>query len=490
MHAPSKGRVGGHLVLVLTLALTGNLVACGGSQPEAQWARTVQPVPMGSFFDSVAVDSLGSVYAAGDLWGAGTLNFGNNVTAAGTSGGTNVLLAKYDSSGQALWAQTFAANGSNFNSVAVDFAGNVYATGYVSTASGPINVGNGITLTESSTAFSAVLVKYNSLGIPQWAQTVASSPDASAFSSMAVDSAGNVYAAGFIGGAGTYDFGNNVMVTSTATIQYSTIEQASNVVLVKYSSSGVPLWAQTVTSASGPSGFASVVVDSAGSVYAAGGIASAQDYDFGNGVNATSTPVGDPVAAQECGSVVLVKYNSSGIAQWAQTCSFGGSGFESVAVDSVGSVYAAGYVMGTQSYDFGNGVTATGISGPNVNCGVAGPESLVVVKYDASGIAEWARTVSTARTSGLSLAISSSGSVFAAGNRLLVKYNSSGISQSANSAEGSGEASFSAVAVDSTDNVYLAGGISGTMDFGVNVTATGAYEGAGSGWSALLVKYR
>jgi hypothetical protein len=66
---------------------------------------------------------------------------------------------------------------------------------------------------------------------------------------------------------------------------------------------------------------------------------------------------------------VLVKYNSSGQAQWAKTVEAGtvadASFFSSVAVDISGNVYAAGSQEGILNY--GNGVTATGTySGSNV----------------------------------------------------------------------------------------------------------------------------
>ena len=91
-----------------------------------------------------------------------------------------------------------------------------------------------------------------------------------------------------------------------------------------------------------------------GSVYAAGYITGTGTYNFGNSVTATGTFTGS--------NIVLVKYNSSGVAQWAQTVTAGSNelGFNSVSVASDGSVYAAGYIYGTGTYNFGNSVTATG----------------------------------------------------------------------------------------------------------------------------------
>jgi hypothetical protein len=64
-----------------------------------------------------------------------------------------------------------------------------------------------------------------------------------------------------------------------------------------------------------------------------------------------------------------VKYSSSGVAQWAQTVTAGNgySGFTGVSVASDGSVYAAGFIDGTDTYNFGSSVTATGSnSGDNI----------------------------------------------------------------------------------------------------------------------------
>ncbi len=101
----------------------------------AQWAQTVTAGTGDSFFTSVsAVASDGSVYAAGYIQGNGTYNFGNSVTATGTStGGINIVLVKYNSSGVAQWAQTVTAgsDSSNFFGVSVASDGSVYAAGYI-----------------------------------------------------------------------------------------------------------------------------------------------------------------------------------------------------------------------------------------------------------------------------------------------------------------------------------------------------------------------
>ena len=445
-----------------TTSPTGGATRSGGTSNSAgttsipnpatgtQWARTEIEHATESLISSAAVDSSGNVYAVGQLWGPGTVNFGNSATVTGVSNGYNALLVKYDSQGTVQWGQTVTAipDRSQFYSVAVDSSGNVYAAGYVSGASGAVDFGNGVTVTKSDTFLNAVLVKYDSSGIAQWARTVTAGSSESSFSSVAVDSSGNVYEAGSIAGTGTYEFGNGVATTGATSNSPIANQEGGNLVLVKYDSSGIAQWAQTVTAGSGGSGFSSVAVDSSGNVYAAGSIGGPETYDFGNGVTATGT-LGSGAFAGLAGPgyVVLIKYNTSGIAQWAQTVTTGGpnSIFDSVAVDSSGNVYAAGSLYGAGTYDFGNGATAT--------ASTEGTNYVVLVKYNSLGIAQWARS-------------------------------------SVNG--GSSDAILASVTVDSMDNVYAAGGVGGTgvVDFGNNLTVTGTKVDAGPGWSALLVKYQ
>ena len=248
------------------------------------------------------------------------------------------------SPGGAQWAQTVisGAGASQFNAIAVDSADDIYAAGYVS-GTGQYDFGNSVTLTTTALVDNLipVLVKYNSTGKAQWAQTVSciSCTAYSQFKSVAVDSANNVYAVGEIDGGAQYDFGNSVtaMAEGTGAGGY-------NLVLVKYSPYGVAQWARTVVAQLDPkysygsedSWFNSVAVDSAGNIYAAGSVEEDGQYDFGNSVIVTETGSTD----HRC---ILVRYDSSGTARWAQSGS-GDSLFNSVAVDSSGDVYAAGQV--------------------------------------------------------------------------------------------------------------------------------------------------
>ncbi|GHV88259.1 hypothetical protein AGMMS50267_06190 [Spirochaetia bacterium] len=393
----------------------------------ALWAKTVTAGTSATTFTSVAVDGAGNVYAAG-YKNSGATTYGGSVVVT-TTAYISAVLVKYDSSGDVQWAKSVTATDvSQFKSVAVDSTGNVYAAGYQS-QTGSYDYGNSITVAGGISGDNAVLVKYNSSGDAQWAKTVTAGAVMAVFESVAVDNAGNVYAAGNQLQNSSYDYGNGVTVTGTA--------DNLNAVLVKYDSSGATQWAKTVTAGTEGSSFSSVALDSAGNVYTVGNQVRNMAYEYGPGVSVAGT---SPSSA----NAVLVKYNPSGAAQWAKTVTAGtiSSYFYSVAVDSAGNVYAAGYQNGNSSIDYGSSVLAQGAAASN---------NVVLVKYNSSGTAQWAKTV-TAGASG---------------------------------------SQFNSIAVDNVGGVYAAGtqNSNGLYEYGTGVSATGTTTG-GYDPSAVLVKYQ
>ena len=473
----------------------------------ALWAQTVTAGTgtSASDFNGVSVASDGSVYAAGNIYGTGAYNFGPGVMSQGTCTSSNVALVKYNSSGVAQWARTVTAGSdqSSFSSVAVASDGSVYAAGYIY-GTGTYNFSSSVISAGTYTGSNIVLVKYDSTGTAQWAQTVAGS-DQSSFSSVAVAPDGTVYAAGTIHGTGTYTFGNGVTAAGPS--------NGYNPVLVKYDGTGVAQWAQTATAASSSltgiideSSFNGVSVSSDGSVvYAVGYIAETNNttYNFGNNVISKGTATD--------GNVVLVKYDGTGVAQWAQTVTAGSgdSFFTSVSVAPGGSVYAAGYIQGNGTYNFGG--VAPAIAGTSTD-GI----NMVLVKYTdsgAAGVAQSAQTVTAGSGSSDLFGVSATpdGSVYAAGfidgtgtynfgtsgvtatgayngeNVVLVKYDSTVTASWAQTVTANYASFFAGVSVASGGYVYAAGDIlgTGTYNFGSGMTANGTYNGP----NVVLVGY-
>lgn len=386
---------GNNVKAVGTSILANVILVKYNSSGVVQWARSMISGSNMSFFSSVSVAPDGSIYAAGSIRGTSIYNFGNDITVAGINNSDNIVLVKYNSFGEAQWAQSVIAgnDSSGFSDVSVALDGSIYVVGSIRGPS-TYSFGNGVATAGSCSGENIVLVKYNNNGMAQWAQSVIAGNDSSGFSDVSIASNGSIYTAGYISGTGIYNFGNNVKANGTSAV--------SNAVLVNYNSSGIAQWAQTVTAGSNYSEFRSVSVASDGSVYTAGSIDGTGTYNFGNGVTTAGMFSGI--------NIILVKYNSSGIAQWAQTVAAGSSKsrFSSVSVASDGSVYTVGSVDGTGTYNFGNNVT---LNGPY------NASNILLVKYNSFGIAHWAQTVTEGsnKSSFTNVSVASDGSIYAAG---------------------------------------------------------------------------
>ncbi len=363
----------------------------------ALWARTVTGGNDDSAFTAVAVAEDGSVYAAGVIYGDGVYDFGNGVTTAGSAGVDNAVLVKYDGSGAARWARTVTSlNNSMFQGVAAARDGSVYAIGSMS-GTDTCDYGNGATAAGTfGGGDNAVVVKYNSAGSAQWARSVTAGSDESVFNSVSAGQDGSVSVSGSITGSGAYDFGNG----ATATGGYAS---GLNAVAVKYDNSGLAQWARSAIGGSDTSFFMGVTTAPDGSVYASGLMDGTAAFDFESGITATGTHTGD--------NAVLVKYNSAGLTQWAQTVTVGAdnSGFLRVSAASDGSIYAAGGIRGTATYDFGNSVTVAGT--------YAGGMNPLLIKYNSSGVARWAcsTAASSAESFFYGISVAPDGTVYTGG---------------------------------------------------------------------------
>ncbi|MFA6269170.1 MAG: hypothetical protein WC652_05110, partial [archaeon] len=321
--------------------------------------------------NSVYVDLSGNIYLAG-TFSSTSLDFGNNVSLTNRSIGQNdFFVVKYDSSGVAQWAKgpAFGIGQEDSQSVFVDSSGNVYLTGaFTSDAFG---FGNDINLTKRGT-YNFFVVKYNSSGVAQWAQGPVNNTSEGYHSwgrSVHVDSSGNVYLAGYFN-LPLISFGNDINLSGPGYF------------IVKYNSSGVAQWATGAASGVTQDSVGSIFVDSSGNIYLTGYFLSSafdQDLDFGNNVIIYNKT--DNYAYSD---FFVVKYNSSGVAQWARNPSSvtGTSGLEahSVFVDSTGNVYVGGiFYSSTVSFDTGISLTHRGGG------------DFFVVKYNSSGVAQWAQ---------------------------------------------------------------------------------------------------
>lgn len=356
-----------------------------------QWARTVTASAGNSVFRAVAMDTSGNIYAAGFQNNSSTFTYTAGITATGNCAGNNLAVVKYNSSGIGAWARTVSGCGSaaQANAVATDSSGNVYVAGFqVGTA---VYSYAGQNAAGTSTFNNIVIVKYSSAGVTQWARSLAGGTNNAQYNALAVDTSGNVYAAGYQMGTGTYTYG---MQPAAGTAS------GTNAVLVKYDSTGTVLWATTVSAGAAASQFLGLTTDSSGNIFAVGFQTGTGTYTYG-GQSITG--------GSSATNITLVKYTSAGtvLAATTLTAGTGNSQFNSVAVDLTGNILAAGFQSGTGTYTFGS-TSATGTATTN---------NPILVKYDAALAPQWVNTISagTASAAFNSIAIDSANNIYTAG---------------------------------------------------------------------------
>ena len=223
------------------------------------------------------------------------------------------------------------------------------------------------------------------------------------------------------------------------------------------------------------------------------------------------------------GDVVVVKYDTSGIPQWARR--IGGTGDDrgvGIASDSSGNVYVTGFATGAATV-FAANETTVAFSLAN-----AGSNDAFIVKYDTSGTPQWARRIGgTGTDQGMGIATDSSGNVYVTGyltgagtvfaatagtggnltgtdislanagvaDAFIVKYATDGLPLWARRIGGTGDDRGLGIATDSSGNVYVTGLVTGATVFattagtGGNLTGTDITLSSTGNLDAFVVKY-
>jgi hypothetical protein len=311
----------------------------------------------------VSVDAAGNVFVPGSF--SGTAAIGG--TSLSSTAGYDGFVAKLDSSGTFLWAQTLGSGNTDAYNVALDGAGNIYVAGDVT---GPATFGG-----TSFGSANGLVAKLSSSGTVLWAKGVGGSGSDYA-TSVAVDHSGNVYLMGNFQG--------------TATIGKTTLTSAAgNTFLARLDGSGTVKWAEVL--AGGHYG-AELALDAAGNLYVAGGFTGTAHFG-----STTLTSAGGIDA-------YVARLNSAGAVQWAH--SFGGSGYDyayGLAVDGSGNVYLSGLFQGTASFGTAT-FTATGLYNG------------YLMELDSTGKVSWTKQLAGDAVNAYSLAVDGAGTLDVLGN--------------------------------------------------------------------------
>jgi hypothetical protein len=432
-----------------------------------------------------STDQSGNVYLCGQTGSFSNIaSLGFQATNAGSF---DAFLVKFNSSGVRQWATYYGGSGTDWvNSCSTDQLGNVYIFGLTSSTTNIASLGFQNGYGGGNDAF---LVKFNSSGLRQWATYYGGSGIEFPYS-CSTDPSGNIYFSGYTNSA-----------TNISSLGFQNfIGGGNDAFLVKFNSSGVRQWA-TYYGGSGTESGHSCSTDQSGNVYLCGYTSSA--------TNIASLGFQNSIGGGADG--FLVKFNSSGTRQWATY--YGGSGADygySCSADQSSNIYIGGYTGSTTS------IASLGFQ----NSFGGGTQDAFLVKFNSSGIRQWATYYGGSGTDqGRSCATDPSGNIYLCGytgttaispgtviatsgshqssfgggaqDAFLVKFNSSGTRQWATYYGGSGADYGYSCSADQSSNVYLCGYTGTTaVNQGTVIASSGSHQSSFGGiWDAFLVKF-
>ncbi|MGD0710352.1 MAG: T9SS type A sorting domain-containing protein [Bacteroidales bacterium] len=285
--------------------------------------------------NSVAVNAIGNVYLTGYFYND-TLTFGST-SLTNANGYDDIFLAKLDTSGNVIWANSAGGTDNALaNSVVADASGNAYVAGgfYCDTLSfGSISLIN-----DNAGYEDIVLAKYDSSGNVLWAKSEGGANDDAAYS-VTTDASGNAYLTGSFRSA-TLAIGTSVLMNSDTT------NSTEDIFLAKYNANGNLLWAKSAGGTESDDAY-SVAVDALGNSYITGRFNSPV-IKFG--VDSLTNVVSTGISSD----IFLAKYDAGGNVLWAKSA--GGTDDDvanSIALNASGNIYITGDFVST-SCTFGN----------------------------------------------------------------------------------------------------------------------------------------
>jgi len=291
--------------------------------------------------NSICIDTIGNIYLTGEFQGIALFDNGPTAKTLVSAGGSDIFIAKYNAAGLYQWAVSMGgAVDDAANDIALDAAGNVYATGWFADVA-DFDPGAGVYNLGTSSSISnwrVFVLKLSTYGTFDWAGQFAGSGIQQGFS-IAVDSLKNVYVAGSFSGATDFDPGADTFLLATVGLK--------DVFLTKLNPAGDFLWAKQLGSQTDETCLALALDDSC-NVYSIGTFSDTLNFDPGQAVFYLS-----PAGFED---VFISKLDSAGKFMWANAV--GGQDTEegkAIVVDKAYNVYVTGYFRDVADFDPGVG---------------------------------------------------------------------------------------------------------------------------------------
>jgi hypothetical protein len=437
--------------------------------------------------NDLALDASGNIFVTGYFQNTWDFDPGVGVVNLASAGANDIFLAKYDNSGNYLFADRMGGTQDDYaTSLAIDASSNAYITGmFMGTADfdpgAPV-----VNLVSAGGSNDIYFAKYNSTGNYVFASRMgANGFDQGA--NLTLDASGNILVTGAFSLTVDFDPGAGV---ANLTSSYS-----DSFFTGKYNSSGTYISAFTsVDTGPGPHAGLSITADASGNVYSTGSFSSTVDFDPG--------PSTFTLNSGAAGSTFVRKLNSAGALVWVKN--FGNTSQKEIVADAAGNSYIIGIFSGTQDFDPGPAVfnmTATGAS-----------TDIYVLKLDASGNFVWAKRFGGTGTDlGNTIKVNAAGDVFTAGyynntvdfdpgpgtfnlvsagldDYYISKLDASGNFIFALSFGSTFADRAHAMCIDASSNIYTTGTFMGTVDFDPGVGTFNMTPNGGSSNDVFIHK--
>jgi hypothetical protein len=244
--------------------------------------------------------------AAGECWMSGlyasaSLTFGSSVITNTSTGTYDVFIAKYDSSGNALWAGSGGGTSDDAGySISIDAANNCYVTGTF--ASPSVSFGGTALLNEGNENF--FIAKSDNSGNFLWAHSGGGSAIGWGFD-IAADANGNSFIAGVFSS-------DSMTVGSTVLTNVNPVLGYYDIFLAGYDTGGNSLWAKSAGGEGTDWSFGNSL-NAAGNIYITGYFSSdSLAFDNTTLVN-TNTSFDFYIAATDVTTLIRENENSSGV---------------------------------------------------------------------------------------------------------------------------------------------------------------------------------
>ena len=340
---------------------------------------------------AIDVDSEGNIYHTGYFRGLTDFDPSSATANLDDAGGNDIFVAKYDSSGNYLWAISLGgSNNDNGYALKIDDSDNVILTGsFQGTAD--FDPGPGQHLLQTAGSNDIFLAKYDSNGNLIWAHGMGASGNDAA-DALALDTAGNIVLSG--------KFENTVDFDPSSGFGLLSANGQSDAFLAKYDANGNYLWRKKI-GGSGSDGGYSLAVDPFNDILLTGYFSTTVDFDPGVGVaNISSSGSRD---------IFIAKYNSQGNYQWAGYLhGTDGSLGSDIALDASGNAFLSGSFFATIDAD---------PSANTYNLSTNGSTDIFLAKYNPTGALLWAFNIGGPDWDfAFNLAVDSAGGVAITGN--------------------------------------------------------------------------